>query len=208
MQWTAAILAGGRARRFGGRDKSGLVVDGRSILDRQLDELARVTDDILIVRGAGAPAAGGAPAGGARGGVTVRVVADRVPDCGPLGGLHTALTESTAGAVALVACDMPFVTGPLVAYLVALAADADIVVPRDERGYHPLCAVYTRACADAVAGRIAERKLKMSDLFEDVRVRVVTADELDRFGDLRRLLANVNTEAAFRDLEALQGHQL
>ena len=64
MQWTAAILAGGRARRFGGRDKSGLVVDGRSILERQLDELARVARDIVVVRGADAPLAGGTTAGG------------------------------------------------------------------------------------------------------------------------------------------------
>lgn len=208
MQWTAAILAGGRARRFAGRDKSALVVDGRLILNRQLDELAPVAGDIVVVRGGDAPGETGPLAGGARTGATVRVVADRVPDCGPLGGLHTALAESASDAVAIVACDMPFVTGPLVAHLATLAADADIVVPRDERGYHPLCAVYTRACAQAVARRVADRRLKMIDLFEDLRVRVVTADELARFGDLRRLLANVNTEAEFRELEALQGHQL
>lgn len=206
MQWTAAILAGGHARRFGGRDKSSLVVDGRSILDRQLDELARVAGDIVVVRGSEAEAA--PLAGRTRAGVIVRVVADRVPDCGPLGGLHTALAESAADAVAIVAGDMPFVTGALVAHLATLAGDTDIVVPRDERGYHPLCAVYTRACANAVARRVADRRLKMIDLFEDVRVRPVTSDELDRFGDLRRLLANVNTEAEFRELEALQGHQL
>ena len=202
MQWTAAILAGGRARRFGGRDKSALIVDGRSILDRQLDELARVVGDIVVVRG------GEAPPVGVRAGATVRVVADRVPDCGPLGGLHTALAESTADAVAIVAGDMPFVTGALVAHLASLAGEAEIVVPRDERGYHPLCAIYTRACAGVVAARVAERRLKMSDLFDSVRVRAVTADELDRFGDRRRLLANVNTEAEFRGLGALQGHQL
>ena len=38
---SAAILAGGRASRFGGSDKSALVVGGRSILDRQIEELDR-----------------------------------------------------------------------------------------------------------------------------------------------------------------------
>jgi molybdopterin-guanine dinucleotide biosynthesis protein A len=37
---SAAIAAGGQARRFGGRDKSGLLVEGRSILDRQLGTLS------------------------------------------------------------------------------------------------------------------------------------------------------------------------
>src|SRR3982751_3417256 len=46
---SAAILIGGRARRFGGRDKSSLLVDGRPILERQIATLAPLTDDLLIV---------------------------------------------------------------------------------------------------------------------------------------------------------------
>ena len=34
--WGAAILAGGRARRLGGPDKSALIVDGVAVIDRQL----------------------------------------------------------------------------------------------------------------------------------------------------------------------------
>ena len=43
---SVAILAGGDARRFGGRDKSALVVDGRTILERQIAELSTVTPDL------------------------------------------------------------------------------------------------------------------------------------------------------------------
>jgi len=39
---SAAILAGGRASRFDGRDKSARVVGGRSIFERQLEELSRI----------------------------------------------------------------------------------------------------------------------------------------------------------------------
>ena len=48
---TAAILAGGRATRFGGRDKSALVVEGRTILDRQVSELSQIAGEILLVGG-------------------------------------------------------------------------------------------------------------------------------------------------------------
>ena len=48
---SAAILAGGRASRFDGRDKGALVVDGRTIRDRQLAVLSRVADDVLTVGG-------------------------------------------------------------------------------------------------------------------------------------------------------------
>ena len=145
---SVAILAGGHARRFGGRDKSALVVDGRTILERQISELSTVTPDVRVIRRED----------------------DLVPGCGPLG-------------------------------------DADAVVPRTDRGYHPLCAVYGRACLPAVERRLAERRLKMLDLLHDLRVREVTADELGRFGDCDRLLANVNTPAEYASLEALQGHK-
>ena len=45
------------------------------------------------------------------------------------------------------------------------------------------------------------------DLLLDLRVREVTADDLGRFGNCDRLLANVNTPAEYASLEALQGHK-
>jgi molybdopterin-guanine dinucleotide biosynthesis protein A len=196
---SGAILAGGQATRFGGRDKSALVVDGRTILDRQLTMLSTVTDDVMVV---GAPQVARRLQPG-----DFRVIPDVVPGCGPLGGLHAALTAARGDAVLLVACDMPFVTAPFAAYLLSLAADADIVVPRTERGYHPLCAVYTRACLEPVATRLAEGRLRMRELVNEMRTRVVPVEEIDRFGDRHRLLANVNTPAEYAGLEALQGHK-
>jgi molybdopterin-guanine dinucleotide biosynthesis protein A len=204
---TAAILAGGRAVRFGGRDKSALVIGGRSILERQIAELLRVTDDVLVV---------GAEEGTGRFLVELahpksprplfRLVPDRVSGCGPLGGLDAALAAARDDVVAIVACDMPFVTTPFLKHLVALAREADAVVPRTERGYHPLCAAYTRACLPAVARRLADRRLKMTGLLEEVRVRELTAGEIDAFGDRRRLLANVNSPADYEELKGLRSH--
>jgi molybdenum cofactor guanylyltransferase len=218
VQLSAAILAGGQARRFGGRDKGSLVVDGRSIRARQLAELTTIAGDILIVGTSGAAGQGHAVGNGVGsrfGGddskrlptpFPLRVVADRVPGCGPLGGLHTALLESAFDTTLVVACDMPYVSAPLLRYLATLARDADAVVPRTERGYHPLCAAYTRACLDPVARRLADGRLTMIELFEDVRVRVVDGTEIEAFGDARRLLANVNSPADHLELEAGQ-HQ-
>jgi molybdopterin-guanine dinucleotide biosynthesis protein A len=184
MLFSAAILAGGRATRLGGRDKSALVVDGRTILDRQIAVLSAIADEVLVVR------------------------EDLVPGCGPLGGVHTALTRARRDPVFVLACDMPHVTAPFVSFLVSLADGYDLVVPRTEDGYHPLCAVYRRTCLDTAARQIARRRLKMTDMFSDVRVREVSGGELDPWGDCRRLLANVNTPAELAGLEAIQGHKL
>ena len=181
---SAAILAGGQATRFGGRDKSALLVAGRTIRDRQIEAIAPLTDDLQIV------------------------VSDIVPGCGPLGGLHAALTAARHDTLFLIACDMPYVSTAFVEYLLSLAGGSDVVVPQSERGYHPLCAVYTRACLEPAAARLADRRLKMLELVGSLRTRVVPIEDIRRFGDPDRLLANVNTPADYADLEALQGHKL
>jgi molybdenum cofactor guanylyltransferase len=199
---SAAILAGGRATRFDGQDKGGLIVGGRTIRERQIAELSRVTSDILIVGRNGGQQAVQVPDA-----VMPRVIGDIVPDCGPLGGVHAALIAARGDAVFVVACDMPHLDAALILYLFGLTREADAVVPRTERGYHPLCAVYTRACLEPIARRLADRRLKMIDLLTDVRTRIVTPEELNRFGDDRKLLANVNTPAEHAGLEARHDHK-
>jgi molybdopterin-guanine dinucleotide biosynthesis protein A len=191
--FSAAILIGGQATRFDGRDKSALVVGGRTILSRQLEALSGVSSDVMDVM-----IVGGAPGAVA----SARHVVDLVPGCGPLSGLHAALSAARHDVTLLLACDMPSVTAPLLRHLLSLAEGADVVVPQTERGYHPLCAVYSRACLEPAARRLARGDFKLASLFDDMRVRVVTADALEAFGDPDRLLANVNTSIEYRAIEA------
>jgi molybdenum cofactor guanylyltransferase len=195
---SAAILSGGDARRFGGRDKGALVIGGRTIRDRQLTMLAAVSDDIMI--------AGGRVS--ASYAVPVRLVADRRPGRGPLAGLEAVLEAARHELTVVVACDMPCVTAELIARLLELAPDVDVVVPRTESGYHPLCAVYRRTCLPIVSEQLDADRLAMKDLFPRLRVRVVSEPELAAFGDPQWLLANVNTPAQHDELEAFLIHEL
>jgi molybdopterin-guanine dinucleotide biosynthesis protein A len=195
---SVAILAGGQATRFGGRDKGSLLVGGLSILERQLREVSQVADEVLLVGAHAAPVLAGVP---------IRIVADRVTGAGPLGGLDAALAAAGRDHVMIIAGDMPYVSAQLVAFLTSLGHDADAVVPRTERGYHTLCAVYARSCASFVARRLAARAFAMKHLLGDVKVRAVDTGELAVFGDPDRLLANVNTPADLDRIEALAGHQ-
>ena len=171
-----------------------------------------LTDDLLIVSGGDVARPFQGRVRGAESPAThpilPRAISDIVPGCGPLGGLHAALTSARGDALFLVACDMPYVSSPFIAYLFSLAGDADIVVPQSERGYHPLCAVYTRACLEPAAARLANRRLGMREFVDSLRTRVVPVEDIRRFGDPDRLLANVNTPADYASLEALQGHKL
>jgi len=125
--WTAAILAGGRARRLGGLDTSALPVGERSVLDRQLEMLRGLTPHILIVghddlryREAG-----------------VRVVVDRIAGAGALGGLYTALVAAPTQQSIVMACDMPFLTAPFLVHLAARGAGVDAIAELEVREIGP-----------------------------------------------------------------------
>ncbi len=179
-----AILAGGRARRLGGVDKSALRIGPLSILERQLAALEGLADRIVLV--------GGAPDRLAPG--RVRVVPDRLPRAAALGGLYTALGEAATPYVLVIACDLPFVSARVLERLAALAdGTADAVVPRTTDGLQPLCAVYARRLRNRVRRRIESGHLKVQDLLAAVRVRELGPDDIASLDPTGHSFFNVNT---------------
>jgi molybdopterin-guanine dinucleotide biosynthesis protein A len=180
---SAAILAGGQARRFGGQDKSRLVVRGRSIIIRQVEVLQRVAGEIFVV----APD----PARFADLGLTVHV--DRVPGTGAIGAIYTALDAARGERVIIVACDLPFLDDRLLAELVRRAEPADGAWVRTARGVEPLVACYQRHARASILDAIQAGRLKARDLGSVLQLAEISPPELDRFGSPEELLTNVNT---------------
>jgi molybdopterin-guanine dinucleotide biosynthesis protein A len=174
---------GGQGRRLGGREKSGLEIEGVTILDRLLTVLQAVPAAVMLVGGRGDQPG---PAG-------VRIVPDAEPGLGPLGGIHAALTQSTGDRALILACDMPFLTAPFLAWLTGQGWEADVTVPRDARGMHPLCAVWATT-ALPVVDRLLDRGVrKVGDALGSLRVHVVEGSTLEAFDPDGWLLHNINT---------------
>jgi molybdopterin-guanine dinucleotide biosynthesis protein A len=184
VQTTAgAILAGGQARRFGGRDKSRLIVAGRSIIVRQVDLLQRVTQEVLVV--------GHEPARFAD--LPVRVVPDVIPGAGALGGILTALESTTADRVIVIACDLPFLTEELLRALLRLADDADGAWVETARGPEPLVACYRQSARLPIRTAITDGRLKATDLRDHLTLHALTGATLSALGSPDHLLDNLNT---------------
>jgi molybdenum cofactor guanylyltransferase len=185
--WTGAILAGGHARRLGGLNKAGLILQpgGASVLDRQLARLRRVVDRTIIIANDAGPFSG----------TGVPVIPDMVPDGGALGALYTAVHAAETEWTLVVACDMPFVSERLLAHLVSVGRSVDIAIPRTARGYEPLCATYSRRSASGLRRLIDERKFRLSEVatLPGLSVHEVGRDELETFGSEEVLFFNLNT---------------
>jgi molybdopterin-guanine dinucleotide biosynthesis protein A len=179
----AAILAGGHARRFGGLDKSRLVVGGRTIIARQLDVLQHVAREVFVV----------GPTDGRFADLGVAVHADILAGCGALGGLHTALAVAHADRVLVVACDLPFLEAAVMTRLVGLVAGHDAAWIRGPRGPEPLVACYDRRVGDLIADRLAKGHRRVGDLEQVLRIAWLDEAELTRLGSGPQMLANLNT---------------
>jgi molybdopterin-guanine dinucleotide biosynthesis protein A len=124
----------------------------------------------------------------------LRVVADRRPGSGTLGGLLTAVLEAPAPVVC-VAWDMPFVAAGLIRELARGLADADVCIPASggRRGVEPLCAGYGPATGPAMAAALDRGDLRAIAFHEAVRVERLPEAVIRRFGEPERLFFNVNT---------------
>jgi molybdopterin-guanine dinucleotide biosynthesis protein A len=157
----AAILAGGAARRMGGAIKPLLEVDGRAILDRQLDALRAVGVEAIALAVGDAPPAALLDAAVRRG---LAIARDAAPGQGPLAGLEAALAWSPAPGMICLAGDGPSPAAPLLAALRDRIGVADAVVPRPGGALEPLVAAYRTSCRAIVARCLAEGRRRAREL--------------------------------------------
>lgn len=190
---TGIILAGGMARRMGGScDKAFLKIDNETIVARQLRILGQIFKKIIIVTNSPDNY------------VDIKeaiVIPDVISHRGPIGGIYSGLLASGSFYNFITACDMPFLNGPVIRYMIENKEGYDAVVPKVDGEYHPLFGVYSRNCVPVIEALIKGEDLRVMNIFAGVRSRFITRSELERFDGSLSTLANINTNA---DYEALR----
>lgn len=191
---TGVILAGGKSRRMG-QNKALMYLGEQRLIDRVAQVMRVVCDDILLVTNIPAVYAD----------LGLPMVQDILPEKGALGGIYSALYHAAPASCLVVACDMPFLQASVLRYLMAQARDYDVVVPDIHGEYQPLHALYRQTCAAPIWQRMTSNRLKITDFFPEVRVRTVTARELQPFDPDLLVFQNINTPEDFQ--RALQQWQ-
>lgn len=178
-----------------GQDKSLLRLAGRTLLESSLERMRSVTEKVFIV-GSRPDLSAYAP-----------VVPDIYGNCGPLGGIHAAVSASAAELNLVLAVDMPAVPEGFLRKLVAAAREsqATVTVPQTQGGFQPLCAIYRsefRAIAEAA---LKAGDYKIDRLFPRVKLRIVGENEIGKWGYKAEVFHNLNSP---EDVEqALPMHQ-
>jgi molybdenum cofactor guanylyltransferase len=185
------ILAGGKSARLG-RNKLMETVGGRNLLERVIARLAYFNSEIVLVtaQDSALPDLTGHPG--------LKIVTDKIPGKGSLGGLFSGLTESERPYNVAVACDMPFLNLDLFKHMIGLAEEYDAVVPLIDDFTEPLHAVYSRNCLPAIQYLIEKDRLSILELFKIIKVRYVKTGDIEKFDPRHLSFFNINTEADLR----------
>ncbi|WP_052343871.1 molybdenum cofactor guanylyltransferase [Kallotenue papyrolyticum] len=193
------IVAGGRSRRLG-YDKRRLRLwgeHGPTLLERTVERVGSLCAEVIVVLN-DAEQWSHLPA---------RLVADRYPEGGPLGGIYSGLCAARSEHALVVAADMPLLNLELLRWMIAQPRDYDVLAPRvasgarNRLGVETLHAIYSRACLEPIARRLEAGHPQVIGFFDQVRVRLIEPEVVARFDPAGLTFRNINTPA---DLEAVQ----
>jgi molybdopterin-guanine dinucleotide biosynthesis protein A len=190
---TGIVLAGGKSSRMGS-NKALIQFGGKRLIEIAVDRLSGLFPEVLIIAND--------PDQYAYLGVTI--LADLIPNSGPLGGLYTGLSAASHARAFFSACDMPFLNADLISFLVREADGWDIVVPRVAGELHPMHAVYAKTCLPYMKDAIESGRLKIAGFFPNVRVKQIDEPALRTVDPDLLGLMNLNTPLELERAEAIR----
>lgn len=178
-----------------GKDKGLLEFDGVPLAMHLARRIEPLVASVTLV---GAPrryAALGLPTipdpGGVRRGAKVRR--------GPLAGIAAALAVTRSTWNLIVACDLPYLSGAWLGWLLshAMHSSAQVVIPQTEHGLEPLAAVYRRECGTVIAAALKRGEGKVVAVLKELRLEKVYPREWRRYDPQGLVLRNMNTPADY-----------
>ncbi|XGW00442.1 MAG: molybdenum cofactor guanylyltransferase [Leptolyngbya sp. BL-A-14] len=202
LSLAAIVLAGGKSKRMG-RDKALLPINGVPLLQRVCNAAMQCTSIVYVITFCPDQYRAIVPA-------TCRLLQEQAlaggtEPHGPLVGFAQALEAMQREGlqtewVLLLACDMPRLSGVTLCHWskqLAMAEDAIALLPKDPKGWEPLCGFYRTSCLASLQAAIARGDRSFQRWLTQIPVRELRLDN-------RHMLLNCNTP---QDLENLRSEE-
>jgi len=154
-QVTGVVLAGGRARRMGGRDKGLLSCGGRPLIVYALEALRPLCSQVLINANRSHQAYQH---------FDQPVIADSMPGFhGPLAGILSAMQAAGTEYLLVSPCDCPRLQSQTLARLLTalVKEEVDIAIAHDGKRLHPVVMALRNRLADDLADWLAAGRHKI-----------------------------------------------
>jgi len=189
---TGILLAGGMHRRMG-KEKGRIRIGNAYLYQYPLSVLEKLCDEILIST--------------CKKQVFQeqhRTVCDEIQGIGPLGGIYSALRQSSNDLNLVISYDMPMVNPSLIRHLIGEWKQEEVLVPALADGKpEPLCGLYQKNITGILKEMIDRRHYAVHRILPLTRSRIVKIGEqlecwhpdlflnINREEDLKRIPSNV-----------------
>ncbi|GHV83045.1 putative molybdenum cofactor guanylyltransferase [Spirochaetia bacterium] len=177
---SALVLAGGIGSRIG-YDKKNLEIAGEKLIDRTINTLSGVFDEIIVssnnefVR------------------PNILTLKDKI-GAGPLAGIYQGLTHCKSDYLFVIACDMPFLSVGYIRFLQEKLKNriCDAAVTRREDGFlEPFNSFYNKSCTVPIMEALRNESFKILPLLKKLNLEIIPPEEFKQF-EKGNLFFNIN----------------
>jgi molybdenum cofactor guanylyltransferase len=192
---SAIVLAGGKGKRMGMTEKALLEVKGKSILERQLESLFQVVDEVILSFRDIAQKERFRPVLEKFSSYEVHFCFDTLVDAGPLEGIRGCLLQSRSEYSFVCAGDMPFIDPRVVDFLFENAIGHNAALPKWGEGtFEPLHAVYSKKIITEIEKALENGKYSvLTPVLETPDVVFIEISEIRKIDPDLKTFANINT---------------
>ena len=167
---TAIIMAGGKSARMKS-DKLLLPVNGIPLIQHVYNQIKNYFSEILISSNYISNYSF----------LNVKIVQDKIPGCGPLMGIASAMDSSANDINFVIAGDIPEIDKDLMLSIIEQCRNYDGVIPVNSKNqYEPLFAVYKKSMLSTIFKHLSEGKYKITDCLKNFNIKYMKHKKINR----------------------------
>jgi molybdopterin-guanine dinucleotide biosynthesis protein A len=188
---SVAILAGGKSSRFG-ESKANAYFGDQTLIDNSVMIGELISTDIVIIKHPQQKLEQ----------PLVPAFDDIIPDCGPLGGIYTALENVKTPWVAVLPCDMPFLTPDIYEIIFSHRSGDNPVVAVSENGIESLVSIWPKSLSPELKKSLLNKEFTTNEILKKFNaVQVSIPEKLEDYQ--AEFFTNVNFKKELENLDRL-----
>ncbi|OGU18025.1 MAG: hypothetical protein A2X61_09395 [Ignavibacteria bacterium GWB2_35_12] len=176
---TGIILSGGKSTRMG-QDKSFLKFGNQTVIEHISQLMKSIFQDVIIITNEQYKYEF----------LGLKCYEDIIKSIGPLGGIHSGLTNTVNELNFIISCDIPFITKDVIDFIICQKEDRDIVVTSADGFIQQLCGLYRKKLIPEINKMITnsievekgnnnqhKRKCNVLSLIESVNAKIIDIEK-------------------------------
>jgi molybdopterin-guanine dinucleotide biosynthesis protein A len=191
---TGIILCGGKSSRMQS-NKALLKFGNETVIEIILGEMKKVFDEVIL----------SASDSDDFSFLNIMLVKDFQPNCGPLGGIYSALNESKTERNFITTCDLPMINNYMIEYISNAKSRYEIIIPSISGIPQRLFGIYNKSVTNQIEEifSLSENddsiKGSVFELHERVSVKLIEIEHLSFYN--KNMFINMNTPEDYEYLK-------